>query len=779
MILKKSGKLLAVSMLAMIPSHVVSETEWASKANLRHRNNRDAFWKYNTNKRSKQYHKRDLKTRSFTTNQNLDTRIVNGNIAQQGRYPYYSYLHMIFRKQNESGVEEEYGYTCGASLVAPNAVVTAAHCITEAYSSYYDQEVDDDYNWFNVAAEDIIVAVGIHDVTDAENVDDVIVLDVISIVIHPQFDLYSGSTFENDIALLHLDGYISEDRIRPIDMDDGNGRIKLSAGDDLLVIGFGRTSSTSELSYVLQQTTVDYITNNDCQRMWSEHITENIMCTYRDDTNACFGDSGGGLIASDEVGDVLVGIVSFTRSDCDYGNGYTRISKLYTWITENICNWSPCFCASRNMISNNGNENFITSSPSCHDPTPSPTVHNTDNLCYDKPDWLDSYGFPCDWYNDAPLGCALFHDCCDNTGYTPESACCKCGGGIQVLPEAPDYMIPSSALWTQFDGSPNDQGIMFDIVALKEVKILSIDIHVVRESKFKLSVYTKAGSFQGYESDKESWSSIIHNLSITGSGVGRATSIPPDGSFPPVYITQGQTKAFYVTPRGNLLLSSEGNGIAIAGNTDIQISEGHSIDHYFSPTDHFRKWNGAIFYSSVESVSPTISHSNLPSARPSQSLYPSSMPSYEPSITPSIYPTHQPTRTPSYFPSLSHDPTTFPSQVPTISPTEILSLTPSYSPTYTFSPLSKDSIYPSFRPSSSIQSTLPTSSITEDPIQYPSDIPSYTLPDDISEKPSILRDSESTPNFPILSKSVEKSASRSLRRAFTFFSLLISTVLLR
>ena len=77
------------------------------------------------------------------------------------------------------------------ALVAasPNAVVTAAHCITEAYSSYYDQEVDDDYNWFNVAAEDIIVAVGIHDVTDAENVDDVIVLDVISIVIHPQFDL--------------------------------------------------------------------------------------------------------------------------------------------------------------------------------------------------------------------------------------------------------------------------------------------------------------------------------------------------------------------------------------------------------------------------------------------------------------------------------------------------------------------------------------------------------------------------------------------------------------
>jgi hypothetical protein len=58
-------------------------------------------------------------------------------------------------------------------------------------------------------------------------------------------------------------------------------------------------------------------------------------------------------------------------------------------------------------------------------PTGSPTVH-----CDDYPNWTDSYGDGCEWYEtyDQP-GCPSYGNYFDGGLGTPNEACCYCGGG--------------------------------------------------------------------------------------------------------------------------------------------------------------------------------------------------------------------------------------------------------------------------------------------------------------------------------------------------------------
>lgn len=55
----------------------------------------------------------------------LESRIVNGEKAVLGQFPYYAFLH----------VKSSVGSTaCGASLIKDEWLLTAAHCLTDAYS---------------------------------------------------------------------------------------------------------------------------------------------------------------------------------------------------------------------------------------------------------------------------------------------------------------------------------------------------------------------------------------------------------------------------------------------------------------------------------------------------------------------------------------------------------------------------------------------------------------------------------------------------------------------
>ena len=58
-----------------------------------------------------------VRQKDNTAGQGPQTRIIGGTDAPRGRYPYFVSLLTAFR-----------GRTCGGTLVAPDVVLTAAHC---------------------------------------------------------------------------------------------------------------------------------------------------------------------------------------------------------------------------------------------------------------------------------------------------------------------------------------------------------------------------------------------------------------------------------------------------------------------------------------------------------------------------------------------------------------------------------------------------------------------------------------------------------------------------
>ena len=153
--------------------------------------------------------------------------IIGGGENDVGEYPY-----MV------SVLEEIRGnhfHFCGASLIAPDVILCAAHCV------YKDQAHR--------------VQIGKHLLSD--NAEEVETYDVLEYQLCPEWD---KSTYNCDVALVKLSG---ASEMRPVSLWE-EGDDPLVVGEDLTVIGWGVTSTDNQLSPVLKDTTVGYYKKSKC-----------------------------------------------------------------------------------------------------------------------------------------------------------------------------------------------------------------------------------------------------------------------------------------------------------------------------------------------------------------------------------------------------------------------------------------------------------------------------------------------------------------------------------
>lgn len=214
--------------------------------------------------------------------------------------PYFASLHF-------SGEEQPF---CGASLIAPDVLVTAAHCL-------------------NYPSAPIEAWIGVDDLNEPPRS-----RIIEAILVHPQ---YHSGTIRYDIAL----GFLRPDRRTRPEAIAISRRSFVGAG--LRVIGLGSTSRSEPVYPLhLMGAPLDEVRLSDCialggpfSSVQSEQICAGDSGTY----DSCSGDSGGPLLAFDANGHAeLYGLVSW-----GVGCGrpripgvYTRVGSFVDWIDRSI-----------------------------------------------------------------------------------------------------------------------------------------------------------------------------------------------------------------------------------------------------------------------------------------------------------------------------------------------------------------------------------------------------------------------------------------------------------
>jgi trypsin len=224
-------------------------------------------------------------------------KIVNGVVVN----PAFKYPYMVN------------GGRCGASLVAPNCLLSAAHC------------------------EGVIkqVQIGRHDLTDlTEKFETFDVVEEFTLP-HPKYDEAKPPKYDYDYMMLKLNGTSSR---TPVQLDTGADTSFLEAGNNVTVMGWGHTSYGGPSSNVLLEVEIDVISTAKCQESYLPTITDRMFCAARANKNMCQGDSGGPII--DEATGKQIGVSSFTPdgkcADSNYPHGYAKVRDQIGWIENFI-----------------------------------------------------------------------------------------------------------------------------------------------------------------------------------------------------------------------------------------------------------------------------------------------------------------------------------------------------------------------------------------------------------------------------------------------------------
>lgn len=276
--------------------------------------------------------------------------IVNGITPEQNRYPYVASL--------------QYGrkHICGATLIAPDIILTAAHCVVQP-------EFIGNYR----------VVVGEYHLQDHMDTGETFYID--NIVTHPQY-IVTNTYVDNDAMIMKISGRSNHE---PVMLNMKHNVPKKE--NRLTVMGWGSVDVKGEyLSNVLQEVDLNYLFKWECIKEGIKTITSNMLCAFDQDRDnisedSCYGDSGGPLIIKKmNAQDLQVGIVSYGTEICAEHPGiYTRISSIYDWIRFSSCQLSddPPDYFDCSSFSNHSKDNgFHTDTPSVS-PTDSPSVTPT------------------------------------------------------------------------------------------------------------------------------------------------------------------------------------------------------------------------------------------------------------------------------------------------------------------------------------------------------------------------------------------------------------------
>ncbi|KAH8240599.1 hypothetical protein KR026_001275, partial [Drosophila bipectinata] len=207
-------------------------------------------------------------------------RIIGGSNIAIEKAPWQVYL---------AWKEDSHTHTCGGSLIRPDVVLTAAHCVNLTQLETYRVRVGSSKR--NEGGQLFAVA---------------------NVVVHQDYNIHNRFRFLNDIAVLRITHPV---KIGPSAQTIALATFPPPAGAQALTTGWGRILPFVEKSpIILQGVNVTILSSNECSIFpW---INKKIICAGSKGKTACRGDSGGALVVNNQA----VGVVS--TGTCDGPTNY-------------------------------------------------------------------------------------------------------------------------------------------------------------------------------------------------------------------------------------------------------------------------------------------------------------------------------------------------------------------------------------------------------------------------------------------------------------------------
>ena len=253
------------------------------------------------------------------TEQESSEEVIGGSPAAPGAFPWMVALVLSSHSSPQTGLR------CGGTLINPEWVLTAAHCLTNPDGSF-------------MLPADLRAVVGIADLLADQGIQS----DVVEVLGHEHYDNRTG---DFDIGLVRLARPILD--VEPVSLPPADRLDLLSSNAEAVVAGWGTTSwlnsQTGTAPSQLHAATLSLADSQVCQQAFRQrtgkdiHITVNMLCAGNLFTSgdACQGDSGGPLLTVDGTTGttVQVGIVSWGMGCAVPGlfGVYTNVMQLSEW----------------------------------------------------------------------------------------------------------------------------------------------------------------------------------------------------------------------------------------------------------------------------------------------------------------------------------------------------------------------------------------------------------------------------------------------------------------
>lgn len=223
------------------------------------------------------------------------------------------------------GDDGTWRFVCGASLVRPEVVLTAAHCIDGSEG----------------APERFRLLLGTNDRQQGGER-----IEATSVVEHPSYDTGSGG---HDVALLKLARASALGS--PIRIADSGDADRYEPNDIATLLGWGATFSSGPAERNLREAQVPIRSDSECARSYTvtaDFDPATMICAgyLEGGADSCQGDSGGPLMVVDAAGRfVLVGAVSFGVG-CAFPTQYGVYAEvagpaLRPWVEARLGELSP------------------------------------------------------------------------------------------------------------------------------------------------------------------------------------------------------------------------------------------------------------------------------------------------------------------------------------------------------------------------------------------------------------------------------------------------------